>query len=91
MFVRNAWYIAAMADEVGRNVKRRWILDEPVVLYRTADGKPVVGYNVRSCRSMPLSKGELLGDQLHRGYDHLGSAWRRAGHCTLAPGTESWR
>ncbi len=72
--------------------KRRWILDEPVVLlYRTADGTPVVGYDVRSCRSTPLSKRALLGDQLHRGYDNLGSAGRRAGHCTLAPGTESWR
>ena len=41
MFVKNAWYIAAMSDEVGRSLLQRWILDEPVVMYRTEDGGPV--------------------------------------------------
>ena len=38
MFVRNAWYVAAWDHEIGRNLLRRIILDEPVVLYRREDG-----------------------------------------------------
>src|SRR6267142_438901 len=41
MFVRNAWYVAAWDHEIGRNMLRRIILDEPVVLFRTVEGKPV--------------------------------------------------
>jgi len=83
MFVKNAWYIAAMADEVGRTLKQRWILDEPVVMYRTADGKPVALYDVCPHRSMPLSKGELLGDQLRCGYHGL--VFAPDGRCTHIP------
>ena len=41
MFVRNSWYVAAWDHEIGRHMLRRIILDQPVVLYRTLDGKPV--------------------------------------------------
>jgi vanillate O-demethylase monooxygenase subunit len=41
MFVRNAWYVAAWDHEVTRTLKRRVLLDEPVVLFRTDAGKPV--------------------------------------------------
>lgn len=60
-------------------MKQRWILSEPVVMYRKAGGKPVVVvYDVCSYRSTPLSKGELLGDHLHRGDHSLGPAWHQA-------------
>ena len=41
MFVRNAWYVAAWDHEIGRSMLRRIILDHPVVLYRTVEGKAV--------------------------------------------------
>ena len=42
MFLRNAWYVAAWATEIGRqNLLRRTLLNEPVVFYRTEDGTPV--------------------------------------------------
>ena len=41
MFVRNVWYVAAWDHELGRDLLRRVILCEPVVLYRRADGGPV--------------------------------------------------
>ena len=83
MFMKNAWYIAAMADEVGRSLLQRWILDEPVVLYRTEDGKPVALRDVCPHRSLPLSMGELLGDQLRCGYHGL--VFAPDGRCTRIP------
>ena len=39
-FVRNAWYVAAWADDLGDGqLVGRTIMDEPVVLYRKADGR----------------------------------------------------
>src|SRR5712691_4097388 len=83
MFVKNAWYIAAMSDEVGRSLLQRWILDEPVVMYRTEDGGPVALRDVCPHRSMPLSMGELLGDQLRCGYHGL--VFAPDGRCTHIP------
>jgi len=39
MFVRNAWYIAAWADEVADKPLARRICNEPVVLFRDAGGR----------------------------------------------------
>ena len=83
MFVKNAWYIAAMSDEIGRSLLQRWILDEPVVMYRTEDGGPVALRDVCPHRSMPLSMGELLGDQLRCGYHGL--VFAPDGRCTHIP------
>ena len=44
VFVRNAWYVAATAEELdaaGRAPFGRLLLGEPVVLYRREDGTPV--------------------------------------------------
>jgi vanillate O-demethylase monooxygenase subunit len=39
MLVKNAWYIGAWSDELGAQPLARRICDEPVVLFRSADGK----------------------------------------------------
>jgi hypothetical protein len=39
MFIRNAWYIAAWADEIGETPLARRICSEPVVLYRDRQGR----------------------------------------------------
>ena len=55
MFVRNAWYVAAWDHEIGRSMLRRIMLDEPVVLFRTTEGK-AVALEDRCChRQAPLS------------------------------------
>src|SRR4051794_24977040 len=41
MFVRNRWYVAAWGQEIDKGLLQRWLLDEPVLLYRTQDGTPV--------------------------------------------------
>jgi vanillate O-demethylase monooxygenase subunit len=86
MFVRNAWYVAAWDHEVGRDMLRRVILGEPVVLYRRADGRPVA-LEDRCChRQAPLSKGRLLGDIVQCPYHGLQFA--PDGTCVKVPSQE---
>lgn len=37
----NCWWVAALSDEVNQNLLGRWLLDTPVLLYRTEDGRAV--------------------------------------------------
>ena len=37
-FVRNAWYIAAWAEEIDNGLLARTIMNQPIVIYRDADG-----------------------------------------------------
>jgi vanillate O-demethylase monooxygenase subunit len=71
MFLRNSWYVAATADELGRALLARTFLDEPVVLYRRQDGRPVALEDRCSHRFYPLSLGDLKGDLVVCGYHGL--------------------
>ncbi len=54
-FMKNAWYVAAQADEIGRVPLARLLLGEPVVMFRQEDGTPVA-LEDRCChRRAPLS------------------------------------
>ncbi len=71
MYLRNAWYVAAWDHEIGRDMLRRIILDDPVVLYRRQDGRPVA-LEDRCChRQAPLSLGKLIGDVVQCPYHGL--------------------
>lgn len=86
MFVRNAWYVAAWDHEIGRDMLRRIILDEPVVLYRTVEGKPVA-LEDRCChRQAPLSMGRLIGDVVKCPYHGL--EFDASGACVRIPSQE---
>src|SRR3954469_10918708 len=86
MFVKNCWYIAAEARELAREPLGRIYLEEPVVLYRKADGTPVA-LEDRCChRRAPLSKGKVEGDSLRCGYH--GFLYEPGGRCTWVPGTD---
>lgn len=67
-FPRNQWYVAAHGDEIGRTLTSRWILEEPVCLYRTLDGAAVALVDRCIHRQMPLSQGRLRDDFLECGY-----------------------
>ena len=55
MFLRDYWYVAATADEIGAEPLARTLLNQPVVLYRTEDGR-VCALEDRCChRHLPLS------------------------------------
>ena len=83
MFVRNAWYVAAMDHEVTRTMRRRILLDEPVVLFRTDTGKPVA-LEDRCChRQAPLSMGKLAGNVVTCPYHGL--QFDTTGKCIKVP------
>ena len=83
MFVRNAWYVAAWDHEITRTMMRRIVLDEPVVLFRTTEGK-AVALEDRCChRQAPLSMGKLVGDIVHCPYHGL--QFEPSGACVKVP------
>ena len=87
MFLRNCWYVAAHASELGRTLLARRILNEPVVMYRTAAGVPVAMLDRCPHRLVPLSIGKLEGDEVVCGYH--GIRLRPDGRCTEVPGQDS--
>lgn len=84
MFVRNAWYVGALAKDVNRNLFPVRMLSENLVLYRREDGQPVALEDSCPHRRLPLSKGRLIGDQVECGYHGL--TFDCSGACTKAPG-----
>jgi vanillate O-demethylase monooxygenase subunit len=86
MFLRNYWYVAARASELGRHLLTRMILNEPVLLYRTESGQ-AVAIEDRCChRNVPLSIGKLVKDDVQCGYHGL--VFDRDGRCIYMPGQE---
>lgn len=86
MYLRNAWYCAATAAELGTAPLGRIFLGEPVVLYRKADGS-VVALEDRCChRRAPLSKGKVEGDNIRCGYH--GFLYDGAGRVIWVPGQD---
>ncbi|RYG75809.1 aromatic ring-hydroxylating dioxygenase subunit alpha, partial [bacterium] len=60
MIVRNAWYLAAWAKEVGTKPLARRICNEPVVLFRTLDGVAAALLDSCAHRGAPLSLGTVV-------------------------------
>jgi phenylpropionate dioxygenase-like ring-hydroxylating dioxygenase large terminal subunit len=86
MFLRNAWYVAALDHEVTRHLFPIRILGEPVVLYRRLDGSVVGLEDACPHRKLPLSMGRLIGDRVECGYHGL--TFDGTGTCTRVPGVE---
>lgn len=87
IFLRNYWYVAAWSGEVGRAPLQRWLLDEPVVMWRRADGTPCALADRCPHRGAPLSNGRVVGDDIVCGYHGLGFCGD--GNCTQVPGVET--
>jgi vanillate O-demethylase monooxygenase subunit len=85
MWISNAWYVAAWTHEIepGR-IHARTIIDQPIVLYRTADGGIVALEDRCPHRFAPLSLGRLEGDALRCMYHGLKFA--PDGTCIEIPG-----
>jgi vanillate O-demethylase monooxygenase subunit len=80
---RNGWYVAAFAQDVGRELVSRTILNQPVVLYRKEDGEAVAVGGRCPHRHFPLGKSCLKGDIIVCGYH--GIAFGPDGACTDVP------
>ncbi len=79
----NCWYVAATSDEVGRNLLGRRLLGEDVLLYRQESGTVAALEDRCIHRSMPLSLGYLVGDQVVCGYH--GFTYAPSGECVRVP------
>lgn len=86
MFITNAWYVAAWGHEIGRELTQRWIIGEPVVLYRTEAGEVVALHDRCPHRRASLSKGTLVGDTVQCGYH--GITFDCTGSCVHIPGQD---
>lgn len=87
MFLRNQWYVAATAKELGRSLIARTILGEPLILYRTEAGAPVAMEDRCPHRAAPLSRGKLVGDVVQCPYH--GMDFGPDGKCMHIPGQTS--
>jgi vanillate O-demethylase monooxygenase subunit len=81
--VRNGWYVAAFPHEVTRKLLTRWILNEPVVLYRKENGDPVAVGGRCPHRHFPHGQSKLIGDDIQCGYH--GITFGADGRCTRIP------
>ena len=65
---RNHWYVASYSRDITRNPLARWLLDEPVVLYRKENGQVNALEGRCAHRHFPLAEGRLVGDNLECPY-----------------------
>jgi vanillate O-demethylase monooxygenase subunit len=79
----NQWYVAGFVEEIGRGPIERYVLDEPVVLYRRLDGSPVALSGHCPHRHFPLARGKLVGDELQCAYH--GIRFAPDGRCMRVP------
>lgn len=83
MYLRNAWYVAATAAELGQDLLTRTLLELPVLLYRKENGDPVAIGNLCPHRFAPLHMGKRIGDSVQCGYH--GMVFGESGKCVLNP------
>jgi phenylpropionate dioxygenase-like ring-hydroxylating dioxygenase large terminal subunit len=84
MWLKNCWQLAAYASEIGDRPLARRLVGEPVVLYRLKSGIAVALQDRCPHRSVPLSIGRRVGDEIQCGYHGL--KFGGDGRCTHIPG-----
>lgn len=86
--LKNVWYLAAFDYEVNteRLLARRYA-GVPVVLWRRADGGLAALHDTCPHRYVPLSRGQLVGDDVECSYHGL--RFDHRGRCTAVPSQSS--
>jgi vanillate monooxygenase len=82
-FLRNQWYVAGTAAELGDKPLGRMICNEPIVFFRRSDGSVAALEDRCPHRKYALSLGTVLGDELQCGYH--GIQLDGSGRCTKIP------
>ena len=86
MFIRNAWYVAAWADEIGETPLARRICNEPVVLFRDQQNRVAALHDMCCHRGAPLHMGMVVEQGLRCGYHGL--VFDTSGACVRVPGQD---
>lgn len=86
-FLRDQWYVAGTAAELGDTPLGRMICGEPVVFFRRSDGTVAALEDRCPHRKYALSRGTVIGDELQCGYH--GVQLDGAGRCTKIPSQSS--
>jgi vanillate O-demethylase monooxygenase subunit len=69
VYVRNAWYVGCLAEEISNTPFERVIMDKPVVFFRTAAGKAAAMHGLCPHRYHPLAlHGKVIGDTIQCNY-----------------------
>ncbi len=82
-YLRNAWYVASFANDLGAKPVKLKVMDEPIVLFRTASGAPAAVADRCPHRFAPLSLGKVKGDSIQCPYHGL--EFNSAGACVHNP------
>ena len=82
-FVFNAWYVAALPQELGDAPLGRTILGTPMVMFRKPDGTVSALLDICPHRFAALSHGKLAGGHIHCPYHGL--EFDGAGRCVHNP------
>ena len=85
-FIRNDWYVAAWPHEVTDKPLARRLGNQPVVLYREQNGRPVALLDRCPHRGAPLSLGEVTPQGLQCNYH--GMVFGGDGKACIIPGQE---
>ena len=86
MFIRNAWYVAAWADEIGEAPLGRRICGEPVVLFRDRENRVAALLDMCCHRGAPFHIGKVVEQGLQCGYHGL--IFDHSGTCVHVPGQD---
>ena len=87
MFLKNCWYVAAFAHELGDKPLARTFMNEPVVMFRANGGKPVALLDRCCHRGLPLKHGKVVPEGIECGYHGL--RFDTEGKCVRIPGQDN--
>lgn len=82
-YLMNTWYVAAWGSEMSDQPFTRRILNEPLVLYRDAQGRANVASNLCPHRFAPLHMGKVVEGTIECPYHGL--RFDGAGRCVYNP------
>ena len=86
-YVNDAWYVAGWSSEFTRALNALVILEQPLLAYRCEDGSVAIVEDRCPHRQLPLSKGQLVGDNVQCGYH--GMTFNAQGRCVRIPGQDN--
>ena len=87
MYVRNCWYVAGWARELANGPIAGDILEQPVVVFRTASGTLTALEDHCPHRHLKLSMGQVEGETIQCGYH--GMRIGVDGRCAHVPGQKA--